>query len=134
MGVVELADRLVAAYNDKDAEAFAALFTDDAEFVNVRGDRTRGRAGIAEGHQWAFSSVLAGTSLVKESLDVTPVTDDVELGVLGWRRERSSDAPPAGAPAGTGVFTLVARRGADAWRLAAASNVPVIAPPATPTH
>lgn len=128
----ELAHGLVEAYNGKDAEAFGALFTDDAQFVNVLGDRRRGRDEIAESHRQAFTTVLAGTSLCREGLDVAALGSDLEVGVLEWRRERAADAPPAGAPAGTGVMTLVARRDSDGWRLAAASNVPVTEPPGAP--
>lgn len=130
----QLAQRLVEAYNGKDADAFGSLFTADAQFVNVTGDRRRGCADIAESHRQAFATVLAGTSLDQEGLDVETVGDDLEIGVLAWRRERAVDAPPVGAPAGTGVMTLVARRESGDWRLAAASNVPVVpvrgAPPA----
>jgi uncharacterized protein (TIGR02246 family) len=132
MGVRDLARDLVDAYNDKDAEAFGSLFTDDAQFVNVLGDRRRGRVEIAESHRHAFTTVLAGTSLSAEGLDVEALGNDLEVGVLEWRRDRAADAPPVGAPAGTGVFTLVARRDGDRWRLAAASNVPVTQPPGAP--
>lgn len=133
MGVQQLACSLVDAYNAKDAEAFGLLFTNDAQFVNVLGDRRRGRAEIVESHRHAFATVLAGTSLNAEALDVETVSKDLEIGVLEWRRERSADAPAVGAPAGTGVFTLVARRDGDRWRLAAASNVPVTQPPGAPS-
>lgn len=132
MGVQELARGLVEAYNVKDADAFGSLFTDDAQFVNVLGDRRRGRAEIAESHRHAFTTVLAGTSLRPEGLDVEALGNDLEIGVLEWRRDRAADAPPVGAPAGTGIMTLVARRDGDGWRLAAASNVPVTEPPGAP--
>ena len=142
MPVTELAQQLVNAYNAKDAAAFAALFDQEAEFVNVMGDRQRGRHQIHQAHEHAFATVLAGTSLSLEGLDVTALSDDVELGVMQWRRERAADAPTVGAPAGTGVFSLVARRTAEAtgadrprsygWRLVAASNVPVMPVPGPP--
>jgi hypothetical protein len=82
----------------------------DAEFVNVMGDRQRGQANIAESHLHAFATVLAGTRLSVEKLDVLAVSDDVQVGLMEWRRRRTEDAPVIGAPEGTGVFSLVAHR------------------------
>lgn len=140
MSISVLAERLVSAYNAKDADAFAGLFEVGAEFVNVMGDRQRGRSQIGGAHEHAFATVLAGTSLQLERLDVSAVADGVELGVMEWRRERAADAPPVGVPAGRGVFSLVARRqtvdpevpGKESWLLAAASNVPVTPVPVPP--
>jgi uncharacterized protein (TIGR02246 family) len=98
----DLAHRLADAFNDKDADAFAALFTEDAEFVNVFGARMRGRAGIAEGHRRVFATTLVGSTLALEELDVLPLGDDVAVCHARWRRGRTADATPATLPPGKG--------------------------------
>lgn len=129
MAPQDLAHRLAEAFNDKDAEAFAALFTDDAEFVNIFGGRMRGRTGIAEGHRQVFATALTGSVLALEEIDIMPLGADVAVCHARWRRGRTAEATPATLPPGEGIFTLVGRRDGEQWLLAAATNVAVAAPP-----
>jgi uncharacterized protein (TIGR02246 family) len=129
MAVQELAHRLVDAFNEKDADAFAALFAEDAEFVNIFGGRMSGREGIAAGHRQVFATALTGSTLTMEDLDVLPVGDDVAVCHLRWSRGRTAEATDTTLPPGAGIFTLVGRRDGDRWLLAAATNVAAAAPP-----
>ena len=56
MEPAHLIGRPAAAFNTKDADAFAAPFAEDAEYVNIFGPRMRRRDGIAAGHQIVFES------------------------------------------------------------------------------
>lgn len=123
MEPAHLIDRLAEAFNTKDADAFAALFADDAEYVNIFGQRMRRRDGIAAGHQAVFASLLAGSRFTVTGTDVMPLGQDVALMHATWRRDRLPGATPATLPAGTGIFTFVARRAGDDWLLAGATNV-----------
>jgi uncharacterized protein (TIGR02246 family) len=58
--------RMIDAWNAGDAAAFAAPFTDDADFVAFEGTRLKGRRGIAAFHQQMFDTVVKGTSLQGE--------------------------------------------------------------------
>jgi|SRR5215211_1844786 len=58
--ILEQAER---AWNDGDGTAFGALFTDDSDFVNVRGEHHRGAADIGRGHQAIFDSIYAGSTV-----------------------------------------------------------------------
>ena len=58
--------RMIDAWNAGDAAAFAAPFTDDADFVAFEGTRLKGRRGIAALHQQMFDTVVKGTSLQGE--------------------------------------------------------------------
>jgi uncharacterized protein (TIGR02246 family) len=126
---VELIDRLTAAFNTKDADAFAALFVEDAEFVNILGQRMRRRDGIAAGHEMVFAKLLAGSRLSVTGIDVMALGDDVAMMHATWSRERLPDATPTTLPPGTGIFTFVARRTDDDWLLVGATNVQDAAPP-----
>jgi hypothetical protein len=50
-------DRFVEAWNRHDAKAFAAAFTEDADFTNWRGEGTSGRSKVEE--RQAFYEVKA---------------------------------------------------------------------------
>ena len=59
---------LELAWNRADGTAFGAAFTDDADFVDIRGDHHTGSGAIAGGHQAIFDSIYAG-STVRYDLD-----------------------------------------------------------------
>jgi uncharacterized protein (TIGR02246 family) len=51
---------MIDAWNAGDAAAFAAPFTEDAEFVAFEGMRLKGRREIAAFHQQIFDTVVKG--------------------------------------------------------------------------
>lgn len=60
--LAELERRQVEAWG-RDGAAFAATFTEDADFVDVMGGHIRGREAIAESLQAGFDTFMAGTRL-----------------------------------------------------------------------
>jgi uncharacterized protein (TIGR02246 family) len=120
------------ALNAKDAEALGALFSEDAEFVNIMGMRMSGREEIVKGHAWAFSGPLAGSSVEFDAVDELPVTSDVVVLHGHCLRERLPDAPSNTLPAGATVLEMVTRRGPDGWQAVSAVNVTESLPPAAP--
>ena len=121
------------AFNAKDATALAALFSEDAEFVNIFGGRMRGRNEIQAGHAGFFAHALDANHLVMDpDPDVKLLTPDLLLAHAHWTRERLPDAPEGTLPPSTGVLTLVVRQNAGHWELVAATNVQAVAPVARP--
>jgi hypothetical protein len=49
------------AWNHHDAHAFAALFTEDADFTNVRGTHAHGRKAVEEFHAPMFATSFKGS-------------------------------------------------------------------------
>jgi uncharacterized protein (TIGR02246 family) len=125
----QLVDAFASALNAKDADELGRLFTEDAEFVNILGMRMRRRAGIVEGHAWAFAGPLRGRQIRFDQVDELQVTDDVV--VLHGRaiRQRQPDGPVEGLPDGNSVLVFVTRRGPQGWQIVAATNVTEAAPP-----
>jgi uncharacterized protein (TIGR02246 family) len=124
-----LVDQLAQSFNTRNALAFANLFAEDAEFVNIFGQRMRQRSGIASGHQMVFETLLAGTHLAVNQVDVMPLGEDVVLMHATWTRERLPEARATALPPGSGIFTLVARRASDGWELVGVTNVQDALPP-----
>ena len=58
--ILERAER---AWNDADGAAFGALFADESDFVNVRGEHHRGADNIGHGHQAIFDTIYAGSNV-----------------------------------------------------------------------
>jgi uncharacterized protein (TIGR02246 family) len=133
MEPTKLIDRLVDSFNTRNAPAFASLSDDNAKFVNIFGQRMRGRDGISAGHQIVVDTPLAGTHMMGTGVDVMPLGGSVVMMHATWIRERLPEATPATLAPGTGILTFVARKSADVWTLVGAANVqnarPLGAPP-----
>ena len=114
---------LEKAWNDADGAAFAAPFTDDASFVDIRGViHDGGPAALSAGHQAIFDSIYKG-SVVRIELDgARAVGDDVILA-----RSTSRLDVPAGPLAGVinAVNSIVLVRTDDEWRAASFHNTRV---------
>jgi uncharacterized protein (TIGR02246 family) len=113
---------LVQRMNDAwgHVDAFAAVFTEDADYVTFDGTHLRGRRAIAEAHRPLFERFMRGTRLVGEPPAVRFLAPDVALvhgkGAILWARQRRPSRRRLS------VQTLVAVKGEEGWRLTAFQN------------
>src|ERR687893_2365 len=81
LDVVNIARPLVAeleaAWNAADGRAFSTPFTEDADFVAIRGDYHRTREAIAHGHQAIFDTIYKGSTVRYELLHARMLADEV---------------------------------------------------------
>ncbi|GAA3089533.1 SgcJ/EcaC family oxidoreductase [Nonomuraea salmonea] len=61
--ITALLTRLADAWNAGDATAYAALFTEDADYITFDGTHTEGRAAIEAAHRWLFDGPLKGSTM-----------------------------------------------------------------------
>src|SRR4051794_40607702 len=74
-----LAD-LAACWNRADGAAYGALFTDDADYIDVTGTRTRGGAAIGQVHQFLWDGFLKGSILdTNGEADIQLIAPDVAI-------------------------------------------------------
>jgi len=66
--VRRLTERLADAWARNDADAYAASFTEDSDYVAFDGTHLKGRAANAEHHRALFETVLRGTRLTYEDV------------------------------------------------------------------
>ena len=95
------------AWATRDGGAIAALFAEDADFVNVTGLWWTGRAAIAAPHDLALKSFFAETELRPGRVSVRLLPPD-----------------PAGPRRTVLVFVLA--RDAEGWRAVTAQNTEVL--------
>ncbi|MBF6464640.1 SgcJ/EcaC family oxidoreductase [Nocardia beijingensis] len=115
----DLFDRQAAAWTKGDAEAFAAVFTADADYVTWLGTHFKGRAAIAAAHVPLFEKYLKGTHLDGEITQLRFLTPDVAVihgkgAVLKGKQRRTRR--------NTKVQTTVAVRADSRWQIAAFQN------------
>lgn len=63
-----LVDRQATAWAGGNPEAYADVFTEDADYVTFLGSHYKGRDAIAASYVWLFKRVLKGTHLKFESV------------------------------------------------------------------
>lgn len=117
--VSEIVAELEEAWNAGDGERFARRFTEDADFVNIRGDHFRTRAVIAQGHQAIFDSIYKGSVLRYEATGARVLAPAVLLGVVRATLNAPS-GPLAGVHNSRATLVLVERQGT--WHITAFHN------------
>ncbi|WP_433197786.1 SgcJ/EcaC family oxidoreductase [Nocardia sp. CA-107356] len=77
--ILALLDRQNAAWAAGDAEAYATVFTPDADYVTWIGTHFKGRAAIRDSHLPLFAKYLKGTHLEGEITQLRFLTPDVAV-------------------------------------------------------
>lgn len=112
---------ILTAYRDAwdagDADAFGALFTDDATYVIFLGDALLGREAITENHRDVFTKWQAGTRLRVEPLAVQVLGTEAVSVLTAGGIDTDPDAIELDK---LQTFTLV--RTTEGWRIAAFHN------------
>ena len=124
-----LLKQLEDAWNGGDGQAFAAPFTEDAEFVNIRGEHHTGRTAIATGHQAIFDSIYKDSVNKYEVIVAKRLADDI-LYVLGRATLNAPTGPMAGEHNSHFSVVLSCADEGD-WQVALFHNT-LVAPPAGP--
>nr|WP_172300014.1 SgcJ/EcaC family oxidoreductase [Pseudoruegeria sp. HB172150] len=114
------------AWMARDAEALAALFAEDADFVNVVGIWWQDRAAIERAHDYALTSFFAQTTLTPGKVKVRYLGDDVA--VVHCRFVLTGQKAPDGSDAGrrNTILVFVMRRTDLKWYCVTAQNTDIM--------
>jgi uncharacterized protein (TIGR02246 family) len=112
--------RMVAAWNRGDADAFAAPFTDTADFVAFEGTHLRGRQEIAAFHRQIFATVVKGTGLEGGVRFVRALATDRAV-IHSWVRYTNLPGDPT-TPGRHSMQLFVATKRAGEWSIDAVQN------------
>jgi uncharacterized protein (TIGR02246 family) len=114
------------AWNDRDADALASLFDEDAVFVNVTGLRWQDRESIRKAHARRLADGANGSTLSIGDTTVKLLSPDVAL--VHARMMRSDGAAAEGTPPDpqTTIVSFVVHRAGDGWLCASAHNTEVV--------
>lgn len=120
------------AWNAGDADALAALFAEDAEFVNVVGLWWHDRGSIRQAHAYGFSTIFTGSVITMGAPRVRMLGESAAVVHARWHIV--GQVAPAGEVAGprNGIFTFVLERREDTWIAVAAHNTDIA--PGMETH
>jgi uncharacterized protein (TIGR02246 family) len=113
------------AWNDRNPDALASLFEEDAEFVNVTGLCWHDRESIRRAHASGLQRVFKTSTLASSETKVKLLSP--EVAVVHARMTVSGDdhAATPGEPRTT-IVSFVVHRSGDRWLCASAHNTDVI--------
>ncbi len=130
-----LQQRQADAWNAHDAQAYAALFLEDGDVVNVLGWWWRGRPEIERNLRQAFAFTFAESRLTIVDTVVRALSMDVAIAHVRWTMEGAKAPPGAPEPPRQGIQLQVLRRDAGQWRILSLQNtnsIPEAAFPSSP--
>lgn len=113
-------EELERAWNSADGARFGDAFTEDADFVDIRGSRHHGRREIGGGHQTIFDTIYRGSTVSFRVVDQSVLYDGrLLLGMV-----ESTLETPEGPLAGVNRSTITAvMTSTDAgWKVRAFHN------------
>ena len=116
----DLFQKVQNGWNQGDGQAFAASFTEDADYIDVKGTYLKGRQAIAAAHQQLFETRFQGSRLEGFVKNIRFLSDDVALVHLHGRPQIPGQAVPA--PERFSIQTLIGTRQDDGWRFTAFQN------------
>ncbi len=117
-----LQEQQASAWNKHDAAAYAALFTDDADLVNVLGWWWKGRAEIERKLVDAFAYVFAESRLSITEVEVRYLGPDHAVAHVRWTMDGAKAPPGAPAPPREGIQIQVLHKTPDGWRIVSFQN------------
>ncbi|NMO89749.1 SgcJ/EcaC family oxidoreductase [Actinomycetospora sp. TBRC 11914] len=118
---------LAAAWDAGDADAYGALFTEDATYVTFFGHVSHGRTEIVDGHRWLFERTPGSvmTPFAETDCGIRFLAPDVALVVA---RGPGTTAPDQDAADRASTVSLVVVRTDAGWRFAHFQNTRVRSP------
>jgi uncharacterized protein (TIGR02246 family) len=126
-------DDFVDAWNSHDMAAFAALYAEDADFVNVLGVWLQGRAAIREHHAAIHASRMKTSRLTALETEVRFLRPDVALVHVHWELTGQIGPDGAALPTRQGILSHVVAKTGGKWLITSSQNTDIAAMPSAPT-
>ncbi|MEU4410529.1 SgcJ/EcaC family oxidoreductase [Streptosporangium sp. NPDC023963] len=118
--ITGLLTRLAEAWNAGDATAYAALFTEDADYIVFNGAHIEGRAAIESSHRPLFDGPLKGStmSMPDDRIKVKPLADTAVLVISEGGTDLAGELR-------TSIVSFTAVSTPGGWRFASFQNTRV---------
>ena len=113
------------AWNNGDADAFAADFAEDADFVAFEGTVLKGRAAIVAFHQPLFDTVLKGSRLVGDETRFARIVEP-GWGVVHHRTSVVMPGDDTPLPSRDSMPLVLVRHQHDRWEVVSSQNSRIV--------
>ena len=122
----EIPARFVQAWNERDAAKLAALFDDDADFVNVVGIWWSNRGEIRKAHDYGLRVIFNDSDLKVTKTKVKFLSDTIAT--VHARMRLKGQTPIDNITPGMrfNIFTFIVHHTENGWSCAAAQNTDIV--------
>ncbi len=114
------------AWNRHDMDAFAELFRENAEFVNVAGMWWKGREQIKRAHVATHASMFRESRLAISGIAIRFIRSDVALARASWRLTGQRGPGGEAMPERTGLLVFVLESAGGEWKIVDAQNTNIV--------
>ncbi|WP_223881067.1 SgcJ/EcaC family oxidoreductase [Nesterenkonia ebinurensis] len=128
----EIADRFIQAWNRADAAALAALFAEDADFVNVVGLWWEDRGRIRQAHDYGFRKIFANSEMRVQRTKLRRLGESAAVVHIEWTLVGQSSQGSGEPGERRGVFSFVLQKDDAGWLAVSAHNTDRV--PGAETH
>jgi len=128
----EIPERFVEGWNERDPDKLAAIFDEDAEFVNVVGIWWQSRKEIYKAHEYGLRVIFKDSSLKAGKVKVKYLSETIA--VVHARMILRNQTPLKNDSPGTRqtLFSFVVHKSGKTWSCASAHNTDIV--PGKETH
>ncbi|HEU5003437.1 MAG TPA: SgcJ/EcaC family oxidoreductase [Actinomycetota bacterium] len=119
----QVLEQIDVAWNVHDASKFAALFTGDARFTNVRGMQARGRDGVERFVAPLFATMFSDSEQHTLRIDTAFLAPGLAAVDAWWTMHGARTLDGSPRPTRYGLFSLVMRTTTEGWRIAVWHNM-----------
>ena len=113
-------------WNRHDMDAFAELFAEDAEFVNVVGIWWKGRAEIKGAHEFTHRTIFKTSRLSIQESAVRFPTAGIAISRSRWTLEGHVSAEGDPLPPRNGILVNTLQQIGGAWRIIDSQNTDIV--------
>jgi uncharacterized protein (TIGR02246 family) len=131
-GVRAVTSGFVNTWNHHDMKAFAELFTEDADFVNVIGLWWKGKSEIRKEHEAIHTTRMKNSHLTDVQTVVRFLRPEVAIAHLRWELTGDTGLEGKVLPAREGVLTFVVTKAGSKWLIAGGHNTDIVPIPNVP--
>lgn len=110
------------ALNHKDMKAYAELFDDDADWINVVGMHWRGKANVVKAHTIYLKTLFSKGGMSTAQMSIRAVTADVAIAVVTENDKGGVLPDGSKAPPGSGRLTYVLVKRNGTWKITHGHN------------
>ena len=122
-------DRFMDAWNRHDAKAWAALFTEDGDFTNVRGVGASGRSKIEEFHASRFATIFKNSNQKYTDIKTRFIRPDVAAVDVHWEMTGATDTDGKPSPLRQGLLNFTMEKSKGHWQIVVMHNLDLSASP-----
>lgn len=124
--VTRVVESFAECWNRHDMNAFAELFSPDAEFVNVVGLWWKGRAEIKAAHEFTHQTLFKDSRLTIAEVFTRFPAPQIAIARCRWKLEGHVTPDGAPLPERNGVLLNVLRQEGGRWFIIDSQNTDII--------